>query len=334
MTPSPLGSTFQPMMSRLSGHMCSPAPSMRASPPSPLAHDTGCRAVAEQGGRHHVGGGKLVHAEGRGADLDGHQQHRRARPGARQAAGDGEARHAAGAAQAEHRHALDIGAEAHAACDPRLEAGRGDAGRGHGDDGVDVAALAAGVGERAARRIDEERLRALEIGRVALRPAEIGQDTSRAASRCGACGCPRSRTPAPCARKRHSDGRRSAVLPRPRRTAACGAAARHGRPTAILPPGRPAGSRRVMAGKRSRSTSVSFGWSSVRLSSARRTPTLARHSRHRGPRRASHNFRRSRRSVRFDKVDAAKRGLRHISDDIRRAVACRMTLCLRRWFPC
>jgi hypothetical protein len=64
-------------------------------------------------------------------------------------------------------------AKAHAAGHPRLEAGRGDAGRGHGDDGVDVARLAAGVGERAARRIDEESLRALEVGGVALRPAEI-----------------------------------------------------------------------------------------------------------------------------------------------------------------
>ena len=35
--------------------------------------------------------------------------------------------------------------------------------------------LAAGIGERAARRIDEEGLRALEVGGVAFRPAEIGQ---------------------------------------------------------------------------------------------------------------------------------------------------------------
>jgi len=34
-TPSPVGSTFQPMMSRLSGHRCSPAPSIAAMPGAP-----------------------------------------------------------------------------------------------------------------------------------------------------------------------------------------------------------------------------------------------------------------------------------------------------------
>ena len=88
---------------------------------------------------------------------------------------NGEPGYAAGAAQPEERHPLDVGAEAHAAGDAGLKARRGDAGRGHGDDGVDVARRTAGVGERAARRLDEEILCALEIGRVALRPAEIRQ---------------------------------------------------------------------------------------------------------------------------------------------------------------
>jgi hypothetical protein len=55
------------------------------------AHDAGRRAIAEQRRRHHVGAGELIHAEGRGADLDRHQQHGRARPRTRQAIGDRQA---------------------------------------------------------------------------------------------------------------------------------------------------------------------------------------------------------------------------------------------------
>src|SRR5258708_15642116 len=87
------------------------------------AHDAGRRAIAEQSGRHHVGAGELVHAEGRGADLDGDHQHGRARPGARQAVGDGEPGHAAGAAQPEHRYALAVAAKTHAARHTALDPG-------------------------------------------------------------------------------------------------------------------------------------------------------------------------------------------------------------------
>ena len=139
------------------------------------AHDAGGSTIAEQCRRHHVGAGELVHAEGRGADLDRHHQHRRARPRARQAAGDGQPRDAAGTAQAEHRHALDIGPKAHPAGDPRFEAGRGDTSRRNGDDRIDVARLAPRHGQRARRGCDEQVLRALEIGGIALGPAEIGE---------------------------------------------------------------------------------------------------------------------------------------------------------------
>ena len=139
-------------------------------------------------------------------------------------------------------------AEAHAAGNPRLEAGRGDAGRGDGDDGVDVARLAAGVGQRAARRVDEQSP-ARPRGRRRCAPASRDRrNTSRAASPCSACGCRRSRTPAPCARRRRSGGRRCGAPPPRHRTAAGDAAARHGRGRAAPRIG-PV-----------RSTSASFEW--------------------------------------------------------------------------
>ncbi len=46
--------------------------------------------------------------------------------------------HAAGAAQAEDRQALDVAAQAHALDQQRIQAGGGDAGGGDHHDGVDV----------------------------------------------------------------------------------------------------------------------------------------------------------------------------------------------------
>ena len=175
MTPSPLGSTFQPMMSSVSGQVCSPRAldarqaALAARARTQAAAPSPNRAVAD-----HVGlGGQLVHAEGRGAELDDHQQHRRARPGARQPAGDGEARtrrrRSRGRTPARARRRRG------SPCGPPTRASRLGVAMPVEDTVTMVSTsrrLAAGVGERARsppRR--RGRLRALEIGRVALRPA-------------------------------------------------------------------------------------------------------------------------------------------------------------------
>ena len=139
------------------------------------AHDAGCRAVAEQSGRHHVGGRELVHADGRSADLDGDHQHGRAWPRRCQTARNRQARDTARATETEHRHAFDIGAKAYTPGNACLEARRRNAGRGDGDNRVDLGGWDPRGRERPRRGLDEQFLRAFEIGRVALGPAQRGQ---------------------------------------------------------------------------------------------------------------------------------------------------------------
>ena len=58
--------------------------------------------------------------------------------GGGQPRGSGKAVDAAGAAEAEHRHPADVGAQADPRADARFEARRGDAGGRDGDDAVDL----------------------------------------------------------------------------------------------------------------------------------------------------------------------------------------------------
>ena len=135
------------------------------------AQNAGRSAVGEKCGRHHVGLGELIEPERRRAELDRHHQHCRAGPRFGQPARNRHAADAAGAAQPEDRHALDVAAETHAARHARFEAGRGDAGRGDSDDRVDLAGAATRRGDRLLGGGNEKILRALDIDRHALGPA-------------------------------------------------------------------------------------------------------------------------------------------------------------------
>ena len=112
---------------------------------------------------------ELVEPKGQGTELYGHQKHD-AGPRLRKARRDRQPGNAAGATQAEHRHALDVGAKAHAIGDARLEARSGDAGRGDGDDCVDLRSTDAGAIESPGRGVDEQLRGAIEVGAVSLRP--------------------------------------------------------------------------------------------------------------------------------------------------------------------
>ncbi|MNE22771.1 hypothetical protein D3C80_1159970 [compost metagenome] len=117
---------------------------------------TGRRAVAEQGRGHDVGLAEVIHTERQGAELDHDQQDHAARRRPRQLAGQPQARRPARAAQAEDRNARGVGAKPHPLHGPRLQAGRGDAGRGDGDDGVHLAPHQARIIQRPLRRLDEQ----------------------------------------------------------------------------------------------------------------------------------------------------------------------------------
>src|SRR6185437_8163834 len=84
---------------------------------------------------------------------------------------DRQARDAAGAAEAEHRHAADVAAESETAGDPRLQAWRRDPGRANRHDGIDVGAGELRASQRLFSRVDEQRLGAFEKGFGPLRPA-------------------------------------------------------------------------------------------------------------------------------------------------------------------
>ena len=101
----------------------------------------------------------------------------------------------AGAAEAEHRHAADVAAQAEPRADARFEAGGGDAGGRDGDDAVD---LVRGRGRpwrsppTRPRRTDASA--ALEIDARCARASRAALRTSRSERRCGAWRCRHCRT--------------------------------------------------------------------------------------------------------------------------------------------
>ena len=133
----------------------------------------GGRSVAEEGGGDDIGAGKLIEPERQGAELEADHQHPRSGIGLGQAGGEGKAGHPAGASQAKHRHARDIGTKTHPRRGPRLEARRGDAGGGHGDDRVDLICANAGALQGQPSGGDEELQGAIEVGLGPLRPGPV-----------------------------------------------------------------------------------------------------------------------------------------------------------------
>ena len=134
-----------------------------------------------------------------------------------------------GAAQAEHRGALHVGAKAHGDAGARLQARRGDAGGGDGDDGVDVAAFQAGGLERpAGGRLEQRGRRPRDRRRCARASpgAEVPFDRLRQPR---GSRCRRWRTPRPSPRTRRSGGRTGRGRPPPRRPASPRTAARRWR---------------------------------------------------------------------------------------------------------
>jgi len=80
-------------------------------------------------------------------------------------------RHPSGAAEAEHRHACDVGAETHPARDAGFETWRGNAGGADGDDRVDIGSHQICARQRLLGGIDEQRLSTLQKGLGPFRPA-------------------------------------------------------------------------------------------------------------------------------------------------------------------
>ena len=134
-------------------------------------HDGRRRPVPEKHGRDDVGLLQPVGAEGERAGLDRDDEDGRLRVGGGQTARDGEARHAAGAAEPEDRHPAQIGAEPHRREGPRLERGGRDPGGRDGHDGVHLPSGQARAVERGQCRIDEEGQGAIEVRGVARGPA-------------------------------------------------------------------------------------------------------------------------------------------------------------------
>ena len=112
-----------------------------------------------------------LEAERQGAELETDEQHPRAGLGRREACGQGQAGHAAGAPQAEHRNPRGVGPEAELGCAAGFQAGGGDAGRGDGHQHVDVAAAQPRLVERAGGGGAIELHRAGQVSRIALGPA-------------------------------------------------------------------------------------------------------------------------------------------------------------------
>ncbi len=111
----------------------------RGEPTVARAQKAGRRTVAEESGRHDVG---LVSLSSERASVQISTATRRTRlPGRPAASRDAIDRPDTPprAAETEHRNALDVVAKPHPPGDARLDARRGDAGRGDGHHGVDVA---------------------------------------------------------------------------------------------------------------------------------------------------------------------------------------------------
>lgn len=107
-------------------------------------------AVGKEAGADEVALARVVAQEGERAQLHRHQQHHGFGVGLCQRARLGEARHSAAAAQAEHRHAVDVRVQPHAVDDEGVQAGGGKAGGGDEQQvghfpGVDAGAGQAGV---------------------------------------------------------------------------------------------------------------------------------------------------------------------------------------------
>ena len=127
-TARPGSSTRQPMMPSVSGHNFSRRAADRREALALGRDHRRRRAVAEQGGGDDRRGVVAVEADRDRAGLDADEQPVAARLGLGQPRRGGEPGHPAGAAEAEDRHAADIGAEAEARRDAGVDAGRGNAG--------------------------------------------------------------------------------------------------------------------------------------------------------------------------------------------------------------
>ena len=139
--------------------------------------NAGRGAIAEQRGRHDVGLGHFIGPEGQRAQFDDHQQDLGARLGTRQPRGKRQARNPARTAKAEDRNAPHIVAKAHPVHDAGLDRGRRDAGRGDGDDGVDLARLDSGLVPSADEAASRNKCGgAVDEGLGAFGPALLGPE--------------------------------------------------------------------------------------------------------------------------------------------------------------
>ena len=155
--------------------------------------DRRCGAVTEQGRRDHGGGIVAVEPDRDRTGLDRDEQPQAARIGRGKARGEREAVDAAGAAEAEDRHAADIVAKPTRGRDAGFEAGGRDSGGRDGDDAVDLIGRQACLFDGGRSGVDEQFLGGFQIDRVAVMPAVGRACTSRAVRRCGAGRFPHCR---------------------------------------------------------------------------------------------------------------------------------------------
>ncbi len=113
-------------------------------------------AIAEQGGGHHIAPRIVAKAEGEGAELDDEIKHARTRMGLGEVHRPRQPDHAAGTAQAEDRQAFDTARQAQPLDDQSVETGGRHAGRGNGDDRVDVAGVESRPLETSQCRLSQE----------------------------------------------------------------------------------------------------------------------------------------------------------------------------------
>jgi hypothetical protein len=106
-----------------------------------------------------------------GREFDGDEKYDGARTVLRHARGDAKARNAGRAAEAEDRHTLYIGAEAHLAREPCIQARRCNAGRRHRDDAIDLLGSQTGTCQRVGSGFPEELACDLGVGFHAVLPA-------------------------------------------------------------------------------------------------------------------------------------------------------------------
>ena len=131
------------------------------------------RAVTEKDGRDHVGLLQAVGPEGQGTGFHRNHQHGAAGIGGGEPAGDGQARHAACAAQPEDRHAAQVAAKAHRAERLRLQRRGRDPGGGDGDDRIDLIRRDPGCRQRVPSCVDEQFRGPGHVGGPAVGPAVV-----------------------------------------------------------------------------------------------------------------------------------------------------------------